>query len=88
MGIDLELYQWAAKRGLEIPLLIFLLTLTILLIIIAINFKSKTESISLCRDCMYIEKSQDTYTITCSFYKHKPLLVREKQLECPIDHIK
>lgn len=57
MGIGLELYQWAAKRGLEIPLLIFLLALTILLIIIAMNFKYEIRTTSPCRDCIYVKKT-------------------------------
>ncbi|GAA4297959.1 hypothetical protein GCM10023142_37870 [Anaerocolumna aminovalerica] len=88
MGIGLELYQWAAKRGLEIPLLIFLLALTILLIIIAMNFKYEIRTTSPFRDCIYVKKDHETDTITCSLYKHKPLFIREQQLECPIDQLK
>jgi len=85
IGIGLELYKWAADRGMEIPLLIFLLILLILLIIIAANLKGDSDSDSLCRDCMY-ERQHAGNTFTCGFYKHKPLFMR-KRLKCPTDQL-
>lgn len=87
MGIGFEVYQWAAERGLEIPLLIFLLVLTIVLIII-MNYNNKSDSTSICRDCMYKKRKQGTGVLSCNLYKHKPLFIRKQQIECPVDQLR
>jgi len=86
MGLGLELYIWAAERGLQLPLLIFFLILMIVLTIIIMNFQNKSDSTSICRDCMY-KKRKVTGVLSCSLYKRKPLFMRKQQLECPIDEL-
>lgn len=86
MGIGFELYQWAAERGLELPLLIFSIIVLAVLLIIAAKFNFEPCIPSLCRNCKYIKSGQGCYTLTCGFYKPKTLFTHRKT-HCPFEQM-
>lgn len=85
IGVGFELYKWAAKRGIEVPLSILSLIVLIALIVIAIHINFEPCITSLCCNCKYKKKSQGGCTYTCGLYKAKPLFMYKRRLQCPYE---
>jgi len=87
MRVGYELYKWAAERGLEIPLLIFSITVLIILIVIVSNLKIEPRFTSLCSNCKYEKRSSRGDTLSCSSYAPKQLLTSRRHSQCPFEKV-
>lgn len=87
IGAGLEIYKWAAERGLEVPLSIFLFIVLIILIVIAANMKNEPCFTSLCRNCKYEKRRQGDDSLFCSLYKPKLLFMRKRLSQCPFEKL-
>lgn len=87
MGVGFELYQWAAERGLEVPLLILSLIVLILMIVMAPGLENKSYLTSLCGNCKYVKEKQGSCTLSCSSYKPKLLLMHRRRSQCPFEEL-
>jgi len=87
IGVGFELYEWAAERGLEIPLLVFSLILLILLTAIATSLENEPCFTSLCHSCKYEKEKQGSCTLSCSSYKPKLLFMCRRRSQCPFEKL-
>ena len=87
IGAGLELYKWAAERGLEVPLFILSFIVLIILFVIAVNLENEPCFNSFCRNCKYEKRRQGGDSLACSSYKPKLLFMRRRRSQCPFEKL-
>ncbi len=91
MGLGYEIFLWANKRGLELPVLFSMLVLLIVVLFLLTRYQvdnSEKPYESLCDKCHYKCSENGTrIMITCSEYKPMHLFKR-RQSECPVESAK